>query len=65
MEERKGANVHGTVDDALWEDSDEELSADDLGHPGPSDGQYTILADKIKCCLVFSEIIMYEPIIIV
>jgi hypothetical protein len=38
MKERKGATVHGRVDDALWEDSDQELSADDLGYQGPSDG---------------------------
>jgi hypothetical protein len=37
MEERKGAIVHGMVDDAFWENSD-ELSAHGLGIPGPSDG---------------------------
>jgi hypothetical protein len=26
MKERKGAIVHGMVDDALWEDSDKEMS---------------------------------------
>jgi hypothetical protein len=38
MEERKGTIVH-SKNDALWEDSDKELSADDLGHPGPSVGR--------------------------
>jgi hypothetical protein len=38
-EDTKGAIVHGKDDDALWEDSDKELSDDDLGHPRPSDGQ--------------------------
>jgi hypothetical protein len=52
MEGTKGAVVHGTEDDALWEDSDKDLSVDGLGHPGCSDRQYTILAHKIKCCLV-------------
>jgi len=30
--------LYGTQDGALWEDSDKELSDDDLGHPGPSGG---------------------------
>jgi hypothetical protein len=47
MEERKGAIVHSTEEDALWEDSDIELSADDLGHPEPRDRRYTILVDNI------------------
>jgi hypothetical protein len=32
VEETKGAIVYGREDDALWEDSDEELSDDDHGH---------------------------------
>jgi hypothetical protein len=47
MKERNGAIVHGT-EDALWEESDKELSADDLGHPGPSGRWYTILAHKLS-----------------
>jgi hypothetical protein len=38
VEERNGAIVHGMVEDAFWENSDDELSAHDLGIPGPSDG---------------------------
>jgi hypothetical protein len=34
----KGELVHDTEDDALLEQSDKELSADGLGHSGPSDG---------------------------
>jgi hypothetical protein len=57
VEVTEGTTVHGTENDALWEDSDKELSYDDLGHPGPSDSWWKILADKkIKCCLMFSEI---------
>jgi hypothetical protein len=63
MEETKGGIVYSTDGDALWEDSHKELSYDDLGHWGPSDGRQTIQADKINCCLVFGEIKMYEPII--
>jgi hypothetical protein len=34
---KQGAVVHNMEDDALWKDSDKELSGDDFGHPGPSD----------------------------
>jgi hypothetical protein len=51
--------MYGTEDDAMWEESD-KLSDDDLGHPGPNDECKTILADKIKSCLVFSEIKMNQ-----
>jgi hypothetical protein len=39
VEEMVNLALYGTEDDALWEDSDKGLSDDDLGHPGPSDGQ--------------------------
>jgi hypothetical protein len=58
VEETKGATEHGTDNDALWQNGYKELSDDDLGHPRPSDRWQTILVDKIKCCLVFSEIKM-------
>jgi hypothetical protein len=63
MQETKEATEHSTDNDALWEDGYKELSVDDICHPGLSDRQYTIPSDKIKCCLVFSEIKIYEPII--
>jgi hypothetical protein len=34
---KQGAVVRNVEDDALWRDSDKELSGDDFGHSGPSD----------------------------
>jgi hypothetical protein len=62
VEETKGATEHSRDDDALWEDCCKELS-DDFRQTGPSDGQKAILADKVKCCLVFNKIKMYESTI--